>query len=453
MKTRMFLFAAAAGLMLTACSSDGDRMAPADTQETEPATAVSTTPARPFRVYSAQANWPLSETMSERMQQVNDFALRLFRLTQEEGRSNIFSPLSLAYAMSMTGLGCDGIALEQLNKALGLPDEDTTTLHDLMASLMLGLPSVDDAVSLYLANAYYQNTARADIRINPDFQQALQSNYKADCEALDFRQQSTVDYLNDWCDRHTNGFIPKVFDQLNPDYISILMNAIYFKGDWTMPFVTDYTHDRTFTREDGTTTTVPMMTRGEAGDDLYAEDDLMQAVRLSYAKGPYGMTVLLPRRGHTTGDILDALSGQRLTELNRKMRYTAVSVLLPRFETNQTTQLIEPMSEMGLSSWFDGDNLRGLVQTAGGAPYGVHIAEAFQVARIKVNEKGTEAAAVTVFEFTEGMGPEDPKLFLADHPFVYLITERSSGAVLFVGTYHGEPAESGTETGIRPIHM
>jgi serpin B len=179
----------------------------------------------------------------------------------------------------------------------------------------------------------------------------------------------------------------------------------------------------------------------------------MQAVRLPYAKGQYGMTLLLPREGKTTGDILDMLSGERLATLEGEMKYTPVNVEIPRFETNQTTQLVQPMRQMGLSSWFDGGNITGMVQNPDGTPHGVFIANAFQVARIKVNEKGTEAAAVTVFEFADGMGPDNPKSFLADHPFVYLITERSSGAVLFVGTYHGEPSADDTETGIRSIYM
>lgn len=444
----------ALGLALAGCSSDNfEQVSPDGTLASEPASAANATPKAPFRVYNAQATWPLSEVQMKGMTRVNDFSLRMFRMMREEGRSNIFSPLSLAYAMSMTGLGCNGIALQQLNEALGLPADDTTTLHDLMASLMLGLPLADDEVGINLANAFYMNSLRADVQINPDFRQVLLGSYKADCQSLDFSQQSTVDYMNEWCKEQTNGFIPKVFDNLNSELVSILMNAIYFRGDWTVPFVTDYTHNSTFTNEDGTTSTVPMMTQGLAGDFRYAEDDLMQAVRLPYAKGQYGMTLLLPREGKTTGDILDMLSGERLATLEGEMKYTPVNVEIPRFETNQTTQLVQPMRQMGLSSWFDGGNITGMVQNPDGTPHGVFIANATQVARIKVNEKGTEAAAVTVFEFADGMGPDNPKSFLADHPFVYLITERSSGAVLFVGTYHGEPSADDTETGIRSIYM
>ena len=179
----------------------------------------------------------------------------------------------------------------------------------------------------------------------------------------------------------------------------------------------------------------------------------MQTLRLPFAKGRYSMTFLLPRKGQTVGDVLDALSAKRLAALDKELQYVPVDMRIPRFETNQTTQLIKPMKQMGLSSWFDGDNIMGIVQEHDGTPHGVHIAAAFQVARIKVNEKGTEAGAVTVFGFTDKAMSGEPNDFFADHPFVYLITEHSSGAVLFVGTYQGEPASNGTETGIRPIYM
>ena len=455
MKRKIFLFAAMTmGLALASCTSDGtENSVPATVEGDVQSPTVSQAPAGPFRVYNAQANWPLSEEQKTQMMHVNDFSLRLFQTMRQEGKSNIFSPLSLAYAMSMTGLGCDGTPLKELNKALGLPDDDTTTLHDLMASLMLGLPKADDAVKLYLANAFYMNSARDDVQLNPDFQQALRNTYKADCETLDFNLQSSADHINQWCSRQTNGFIPKVFEQLRPDYISYLLNALYFKGDWTMPFYPDFTSDGTFTNEDGTTSTLPMMVQAEIEEFPYAEDDIMQALRLSFAKGSYGMTFLLPRKGHTVGDILDALSAKRLAALDKEMQRTPVYMQIPRFETNQNTQLVKPMRQMGLNSWFDDDSIMGIVQNPDGTPHGVYIAEAFQVARIKVNEKGTEAGAVTVFGFTDKAMSGEPNDFFADHPFVYLITERSSGAVLFVGTYHGEPASSGTETGIRPVHM
>ena len=454
MKTRTLLLIAATAMGIASCSSDGNDAAKGTASEAETTTTTGEeTTKRPFHVYTPQATWPLDEGRQALLGKVNDYALGVFRLAlaESEGGSNIFSPLSLNYAVAMTGLACDGTPLEQLNTALGLDADDTTSLHDLMASLMLGLPKQDNAVDICLANAFYSNSSRGDVMTNPEFQKALREAYKADCQTLDFGQQATLDYMNQWCSEQTKGFIPKVFDQLDPTYISCLLNALYFKGDWTIPFPTDLTREEKFMGEDGSCAKLPMMISAEPTSFQYAEDELMQAVRLPYANGHFGMTILLPREGHTTSDIVGDLSAERLTALAKEMKYEDVLVSLPRFETKQTTQLIEPMERMGLSSWFHGDNIRGMVLDLDGTtPHGVYIAEAFQVARIKVNEKGTEAAAVTVFAYTDKCGPDNPKEFRADHPFVYLITEEESGAVLFIGTYQGETTGN-TETGIMKV--
>lgn len=384
---------------------------------------------------------------------LNDFSLRLFRCLQEEGKSLVFSPLSLCYAMGMTGLGCDGVALKELNEALGLPENDETTLHNLLASLIANLPQLDDKVSLNLANAYYMNQMRSDVQINPDFRLALQNGYMAGCEILDFSKQASLDYINQWCSDQTKGFIPKVFERLDTSDISILINALYFMGDWTVPFSSNLTHEGTFTHENGKVEKLPMMIHGEAMYFKYAEDKLMQAVRLPYAGGKFGMTILLPCEGKTTDDILQTLSAEELTKLAKNMKGTNVQMTMPKFETKSTTNLVEPLKQMGLPSWFsDLCLLRGLMQNLDGTPHGMYISNAFQVSRIRVNEKGTEAAAVTVMEYTD-KAVLNQIFFTADHPFVYLITEETTGTILFIGTYHGEPTNSGDTTGIQPVRL
>lgn len=439
---------------LASCTSDGNETNANINTENEPTTEVQVQQTGPFRVCSPQPNWPLTEAQIQQSAKINDFSLRLFRLLQEEGKSLVFSPLSLSYALGMTGLGCDGIALKELNKALGLPDDDTTTLHNLLASLITNLPQLDDKVSLNLANAYYMNQMRSDVQINPDFRLALQNGYMAGCELLDFSKQASLDYINQWCSDQTKGFIPKVFERLEPSDIAILLNALYFKGDWTNPFCSDFTREDTFTTETGDMIKLPMMTQVEPTYFKYAEDELLQAIRLPYASGKFAMTVLLPVKGKTTDDILQTLSSERLAQFAKNMKGTDVIVTMPRFETKCNTNLVEPLNLMGLPSWFDDACLlRGLIQDLDGTPHGMYVSNAFQVSRIRVNEKGTEAAAVTVMTYTDKAMPNEPKYFTADHPFVYLITEESTNTILFVGTYHGEPVNSGDATGIQPVRL
>ena len=177
----------------------------------------------------------------------------------------------------------------------------------------------------------------------------------------------------------------------------------------------------------------------------YAESELFQAVRLPYGKtdesgfgigepSSFGMTILLPRTGKTTADILSWLTSEHIADLPKEMTASDVVIRLPRFETKVRTNLLDAFEQLKLP--FKSGDLRGIV-LSNGKPRGLSLADAFQCARIKVDEKGTEAGAVTVMDFSDGI-PANRKFFIADHPFVYLLTEEKTGTILFVGTYHGE---------------
>lgn len=401
-------------------------------------------PAVRFEILAPQANWPLTDVQLTQACRMNDFAFRLFRQVQKPGESLVLSPLSVNYALAMSALGADGETRDSIVKALGFDPKEPQAMHDLMASLMQYLPSVDENVSINLANAFYLNASRSELSINPDYQKVLQEIYKADCEAVKTSKQEGIDYMNAWCNRQTNGFIPKVFEKPLPDEnVCVLMNAIYFKGDWYRLFDSNLTSEREFKKEDGTSVEVPMMRN--SSDFAYAESELCQAIRLPYGKtnewgygignpSSFGMTILLPCEGKTTADILSWLTAEHYADLSKQMNIEDVAVSLPRFETQVTTDLLEAFAQLKLP--FNYDDLRGIV-LSNGRPRGLSLSDAFQCARIRVDEKGTEAAAVTVMEYADGM-PMDMKFFTADHPFVYLLTEEQTGVILFVGTFHGK---------------
>ena len=442
----------AVAVVLTACSSN--EMACEGGEATVSETKISQANDGTFEVYTPQTNWPLTGEQLGQVGRVNDFGLRIMRLVQENGKSLVFSPLSLGYALGMTGLGCDGVALKELNEALGLEADDRTTLHDIYASLMEYLPKVDKEVSLHLANAFFMNSGRDDVEINPAFKQALTDGYDAGCETLDFADPEALNYINNWAARQTKGFIPNVVNQLMEYDIAMLLNALYFKADWTFPFDSEYTEEGDFRCEEGEVTKVPFMHLGEAMNVKYGENELYRAVTLPYAGRKFGMTVLLPREGKTVNEVLQTLSSEQLSKLAKGMKTKEVYVTMPRYDTRTTTNLIEPLTQAGLPSWFDDACLlRGLVQEHDGRPHGVYVSNAFQVGHIKVNEKGTEAAAVTVISYSDKGGGGDTVSFVANHPFVYLITEEETGVVLFVDTYYGEPLGSGDTTGVRPVYM
>ena len=403
------------------------------------------TPVEPFTVLVPQANWPLTETQMLQGSRMNDFAFQLFRQLQKPNESLVLSPLSVDYALAMVALGAEGETRDAIVKALGYDVKEPQALHNLMASLMAYLPSVDENVKFNLANAFYLNASRKELSINPDYKKVLQENYKADCEAVGTDTQEGVDQINGWCSKQTDGFIPKVFDYpLSKDNVCLFINALYFKGNWFFPFDPDYTHEQNFKCENGENVMVPSMINNT--HLAYGESELFQAVRLPFgrtdergdgidAPSSFGMTILLPCEGKTTADILSWLTSEHFADLSKEMKTADVVICLPRFETNVKTNLLDAFEQLKLP--FNCNDLRGMV-LSNGEPRGLSVSDAFQCARIRVDEKGTEAGAVTVINFTDGMPINNRKAFIADHPFVYLLTEEKTGTILFVGTYHGK---------------
>lgn len=402
------------------------------------------TPIEPFTVLVPQAAWPLTDTQLSQASKMNDFAFQLLRQSQKSGESQVLSPLSVDYALAMVALGAEGVTRDAIVKALGYDVKEPQALHNLMASLMAYLPSVDENVKINLANAFYLNASRKELSLNPDYKKVLQENYKAACEAVKTDTQEGIDQINGWCSKQTDEFIPKVFDYpLSKDNVCLFINALYFKGNWFFPFNPDYTHEKNFKCENGENVMVPSMINNT--HLAYGESELFQAVRLPFgrtdergngidAPSSFGMTILLPCEGKTTADILSWLTSERFADLSKEMKTSDVVISLPRFETNVKTDLMSAFEQLKLP--FNGNDLRGMV-LSNGEPRGLSVSDAFQCARIKVDEKGTEAGAVTVV-VTDGSMPINRKAFIADHPFVYLLTEEKTGTILFVGTYHGK---------------
>jgi serpin B len=213
-------------------------------------------------------------------------------------------------------------------------------------------------------------------------------------------------------------------DTFNPLAVSYLLNAIYFKGEWADPFDVANTKDETF----GGGPAVPMMHK-ENFAIPYAENDLYQTIMLPYGNGAYSMRIFLPREDKTIGDVLEGLNGSNW----QVSSYTCdVDLKLPRFETDKRIELEDVMSALGMPTAFS----PALAEFPYFCNYPVYIGKMFQVAKIKLDEQGTEAAAVTVIGMeTSGM----PKrvVFHANRPFLYVISEQSTGAIFFIGQYTG----------------
>ena len=375
----------------------------------------------------------------------NAFTLNFFQSLngKMKTRSIVCSPLSITYVLSMVNDGATGTTEQELEQTLGFHKGGIQAVNDYCKNLIDNLPRVDEKVQLNIANAIFVNDK---YQLKKLFQQDMANYYDAKAEALDFSSPSTLDRINGWCDEKTRGMIPTILERVDPRTVSYLLNAIYFKADWASMFEKNETREEVFTTPDGETR-VPLMHQNVYMN--YLRNDQYAAVSIPYGNGQWMMTVMLPEDGKITDDVISSLAASGwstdfLKNPLREARRYAVDLKLPRFETAFDTDdaggLIELLKGMGIRRAFDGNSAEIPNMCENGNLY---ISMMKQKAKIKVNEEGSEAAAVTIAElnFLSAVvdTQEPPKAtFHANRPFVYLIHEQSSGVILFVGKFMGK---------------
>ena len=383
----------------------------------------------------------------------NQFALNFLKTVNDEypyktGTSFIYSPLSITYVLGMVNDAAVGQTEQEIEQTLGFHKGGIKAVNDYCKNLIQNLPKVDEKVTLNIANAIFLNK---NYTLIPQFEQDMKNYYDAKAEALDFSSPQTLGHINGWCNDKTKGMIPTILDEVNPDMASYLLNAIYFKADWTSKFDQKNTKEETFTTEKGSTT-LHMMHQNVLIS--YMKTNTYSAVILPYGSGLWNMTVLLPENGKTTDDVINELTQSSIlnnpgwceTGGNFFSGYE-VDLKLPRFEIASDTDELRPnlkdslvdlMKKMGIKLAFDA--IQADIPNMCTLP--VFIKMMRQKAKIKVNEEGSESAAVTVagMMYNSASGPREyPKAtFHANRSFVYVIREASSGVILFVGKFTGQ---------------
>ena len=374
----------------------------------------------------------LTRAELEMVNHSNEFAFNLFRAAQDETKSQILSPISITYALGMLNNGAAGDTQAQINKVLGFGNVGADSINTFCYKMLMTAPVLDPLTKVMIANTIYMNKG---YQLLPDFVEKAWAYYKAEPETRDFHDGLTMDVINQWASDHTEQMIKKVLNAstFNPDAVSYLLNAIYFKGTWTKKFDKAETADGIFEKAGltGEATTLPMMHQmatleyGESGD--------YQALRLPYGNGSFLMTVLLPKTN--TSAVPQVPTAEAWQQLNQNMASGTVDVKLPRFETETDIDLKGIMTNLGMPDAFNSEK----ADFSNFCNRPTYIGMMKQVAKIKLDEEGTEAAAVTVIgDATTAIGPEPGYVtFHANHPFLYVISEKQSGAVLFIGQYTG----------------
>ena len=375
----------------------------------------------------------LDEAQRTYVEAGNDFAFRFLKQIDAGEPGNWFvSPVSLQYLLGLVLDGAEGATADEICRTLGYPAGQSEAVDAYCRKMLSELPNLDKKTKLTLANAIFFNDK---MTIKVPYKKRVEKFYDAEVESLDFYQkQGTLRTINGWCNRQTNGLIPAVLDDVSPDMFAYLLNALYFKGTWMYPFNKRYTQDRTFTLESGQKKEIPMMMKERKYG--YGENDVFQRVVLPYGNGSYSMIVLLPKKGHTVADVIASVNGENWKDIHSRWGYgTLINVWLPPFESKYHIQLNDILCDMGMPRSFG-----PAAQFKPMSDDALWLSFVQQDAVIKVDEEGTEAAAITSAGMLGATAiPEPPRVidFHCDHPFLYLITENSTGTILFAGKFSG----------------
>ena len=377
-----------------------------------------------------------SGTMVELVEGNSAFAFELYQLLAEEqaGRNLFYSPYSISLALAMTYAGARGETEEQMADALrfALPQNELhpalNALDQELAQRGEGAEGKDgEGFRLNIANAIW---GQKDYTFRDAFLDVLAENYGAGLRVLDFAAapEEARTMINDWVSDETEGKIENLIPRqaLGPLTRLVLTNAIYFNAAWANTFEEAATQEAPFARLDGSEVTVPLMRQTESFG--YAEGDGYQAVELPYDGREMSMVILLPdrERFETFENTLDGQEVQRIIE---DLTYRQVALSMPRFEFDSAFSLNEALRELGMPDAFSAAaDFSGMT---GGKD--LFISDVLHKAFVSVDEEGTEAAAATAVIMAESAMPTEPVEFTADHPFVFLIRDVKTGAVLFVG--------------------
>jgi len=355
----------------------------------------------------------------------NKFAFSFFSQVSSQDKGNIFfSSYSISDAFSMVYEGAKGNTRGQIQSVFGFISDDTQR-RNLIKSQNEQLTSTDK-YQLNTANALWiQN----DYHILPDYTNTLQNYYKAKLTSLDLKSDSenSRNTINKWVEDKTN---QKIVNLLPPGSINqytraVLTNAIYFKANWTNQFAPEDTTDQNFTTGQNTQVKVSMMS--QFATFPYYEDNTVQVLDMPYKGDRLSMIVILPK-----GNIqsLGKISQEQLNTWNDKLADIPVKVYIPKFTLDAKYTLNDMLSAMGIKDAFD-PNVADFSSITGN--YDLSISTPVHQAYVKVDEKGTEAAAATGAVFQTTSMPIYQHTFRADHPFVFMIYDKQTGLVLFLG--------------------
>ena len=375
----------------------------------------------------------LNANEKEMAAQQGDFAstlsLELYRQLGERTDNWLVSPFSLQCALGMLSNGANGETHDEILYTLGLSQYSQEEVNAYFKKLIEGLSTVNSAITVKTANSVWGN---AGVPLKEDFQKMNIENYSAMVSQLDFSDPSAVDQINAWCNQTTEGLIPSILEEVNPTATVYLLNSLYFKARWESEFAPEKTQEGDFTTSSGKVIKAHFMQTQRMA--AYVENEWFTSTSLSYLNDSYVMRLILPQPEISIDQVLQALS-ESDENLWKNTILAEINLKMPRFTLENKMDLTPTLQALGMKKAFSGG-----ADFSSMSDVATYISLVQQATRLKVDEEGSEGAAVTVIggETSPGM-PEEKVDFFLDRPFLFQILEPATGTVLFMGQV-GTPA-------------
>jgi serpin B len=352
------------------------------------------------------------------------FDFNLFNtLSKQQPNKNIFiSPTSVALALSMTYNGVSGKTKQEMTKVLELTGMTPQEINAANQNLQNSLQKNDPNVQVSIANSLW---AKQGFSLKPEFLQINQEYYKANLTELDFTIPQAPSIINNWVSQKTQGKIDRIVEEISPDQVLFLINAIYFKGNWETPFDQSQTANKTFYLTDSTSKQHPMML--QMGFYPCYATDTFKAVSLAYGKkGALRMYIFLPNSNTNLATFSQQLTPENWNKWMQEFRERNGIIEIPRFKIEYEVELKSTLIALGMAGIFE-------ISKSDFSPMtddNVAVDSVKHKTFVEVNEEGTEGAAVTPILLTRG------SIFKmnVNRPFFCAIRDDTTGTILFMGT-------------------
>ena len=357
----------------------------------------------------------------------NKFALDLYSKYKSEEGNIFFSPYSISTALAMTYEGAKGQTAEEMQSVFYFPEDDAVRRTG-YANLFNEINKEDKKYKLHTANALWP---RIDFQLLEEYQNTIDTYYGGKVTCLDYagEAEKSRQTINGWVEDKTEDKIKDLIPSgiLDGSTVLVLTNAIYFKGTWITQFDEKDTREEDFTTSSGNTVKVPMMKlTGEDARFNYAETEDLKILELPYEGEELSMLILLPKEGDLD-TIEESITTEKISEYRNSLQEIQIDIYIPKFKFETKYFMADTLAEMGMPTAFGGGADFSGINGQGG----IWIDKVIHQAFVEVNEEGTEAAAATAIIMVESV--RISKVFRADHPFIFIIQQKDSGNILFMG--------------------